>query len=54
MGEFGTLLFFIAGTRLASHPVWKKDKDFSPVENSYYKDKYKMWTDIIQKLFISN
>ena len=34
--------------------LWKKDKDFSPVENSYYKDKYKMWTDIIQKLFISN
>ena len=27
MGEFGTLLFFIAGTRLASHPMWKKDKD---------------------------
>ncbi len=26
MGELAFLLFLIAGTRLAMHPMWKKDK----------------------------
>jgi hypothetical protein len=27
MGGLGFLLFLIAITRLASHPMWKKDKE---------------------------
>ena len=27
MGELAFVVFLIAGTRLASHPMWKKDKD---------------------------
>ena len=27
MGETAPILFFIAGIRLASHPMWKKDEE---------------------------
>ena len=27
MGQIATLVFFIAGGRLISHPMWKKDRE---------------------------
>lgn len=33
--------------------LWKKDRDFKPNANHYYKDKNEMWTRLINQLFIT-